>query len=100
MTKGECKQTFSYNRDDFLLFLSRFKGKRGPETVVQLGLMCEAKCPVSEIHLIPCYSMIFRTGCYQIMRRSKMGKWPISENQINKTVTHSDLYNFSTGLLV
>ena len=35
MVKKTCQLTFPYNPDGVLLFLSRFKGKQGPETVVQ-----------------------------------------------------------------
>ena len=35
MAKKTCKHTFYYNNDGFVLFLSRFKGKQGPEMVVQ-----------------------------------------------------------------
>ena len=35
MAQETRKLTFPYNPDDPLLFLSRFKGKHGPETVVQ-----------------------------------------------------------------
>ena len=36
MAKKTCKLTFRYNTDSLQLFLSRFKGKQDPETIVQL----------------------------------------------------------------